>query len=74
MKIEEAVWSEPERLGGTLCFRGTRIPVATLFDHLDADEMDAFREDFPDVTPAMISAVLSASREFIERSFRERAA
>lgn len=74
MKIEEAVWQDPERMSGALCFRNTRIPVKTLFDHLEEDDMAAFYRGFPDVTPNMVAAVLDASRSLLERQFGEKAA
>ncbi len=42
---------DPEIMGGTPCFRGTRVPVQTLLDYLEAgDPLDEFLEDFPTVT------------------------
>ena len=53
------VWANPERMGGTPCFFGTRIPVQTLFDYLVAgDGVQAFRDDFPDVSPDMVADLL----------------
>ncbi|MGO9171078.1 MAG: DUF433 domain-containing protein [Rhodomicrobium sp.] len=53
----------PERLSGTPVFAGTRVPVQTLFDHLEAgDPLDVFLEDFPDVTREHATAVLKASK------------
>ena len=50
-------------LGGTPVFRGTRVPVRTLLDYLEAgDPMDDFLEDFPSVTRAQAVAVLEAAR------------
>lgn len=74
MKIEEAVWQDRGRMSGALCFRNTRIPVKTLFDHLESDEMAAFYRGFPDVTPEMVAAVLRASRSLLETRFGEKAA
>lgn len=45
------VWQDPERMSGAPCFAGTRVPVRTLFDYLEAgDSMAAFLDDFPGVT------------------------
>jgi uncharacterized protein (DUF433 family) len=42
---------DPGRLGGVPVFRGTRVPVKSLFDHLHAgDSLETFLEDFPGVT------------------------
>ena len=54
-------------MSGTVCFRGTRIPVATLFVHLEHNELDQFYVDFPDVTPEMVHAVLAASQKLVEQ-------
>ena len=56
--------SNPNRLGGTPVFAGTRVPVQTLFDHLEAgDPLDVFLEDFPDVTREHAVAVLEMARK-----------
>ena len=47
MTIEEAVWVDPDRMSGTPCFRGSRLPVQQLFDWLaDGVSLDEFVEDF----------------------------
>lgn len=46
-------------LSGALRFKGTRVPVSTLFEHLEAGiSLEEFVEDFPGVTKDQISAVL----------------
>ena len=41
---------DPEILGGTPVFDGTRVPIESLFDHLDAGvTLDEFLDDFPTV-------------------------
>jgi uncharacterized protein (DUF433 family) len=43
--------SDPDILGGTPVFLGTRVPVRTLLDYLEAgDSLADFLEDFPSVT------------------------
>lgn len=45
------VHSDPDVLGGTLVFRGTRVKAQTLLDYLGAgDTLESFLEDFPTVT------------------------
>lgn len=57
------VWVNRERMSGTPCFAGTRVPVQSLFDHLEAgDSLGAFLEDFPPVTRAQVIALLEISR------------
>jgi len=49
----------PEILGGTPVFRGTRVPFQTLLDYLEGgDTLDEFLDDFPTVTrEAAVSAL-----------------
>jgi uncharacterized protein (DUF433 family) len=47
-KLEEVVWIDPERMSGAPCFRGTRIPVQMLVDHLAGGfSLDEFLETVP---------------------------
>lgn len=59
----DCVWSQsPDVLGGELVFSGTRVPVRSLFDHLEAgDSLDDFLQGFPSVTRAQAVAVLEDS-------------
>jgi uncharacterized protein (DUF433 family) len=55
---------DPEVLGGTPVFRGTRVPIKTLFDYLEnAYSLDEFLECFPSVTRDMARAVLEQSEQ-----------
>jgi uncharacterized protein (DUF433 family) len=50
MERESVIVSDPEILGGTPCFRGTRVPVDSLIDYLEAgDTLDEFLDNFPSV-------------------------
>jgi uncharacterized protein (DUF433 family) len=56
-----ARWIErdPARLGGVPVFRGTRVPVKSLFDYLQAgDSLETFLEDFPGITRAQAQGVI----------------
>ncbi len=49
----------PEILGGTPVFKGTRVPIETLFDHLESGiTIDAFLEDYPTVSKEQVIDVL----------------
>ena len=49
----------PEILGGTPVFRGTRVPIETLFDHLESGiTIDAFLDDYPTVSKEQVVQVL----------------
>jgi len=56
------VEKDPERLGGVPIFRGTRVSVKSLFDHLAADDsVETFLADFPGVTREQVHTVLAAA-------------
>jgi uncharacterized protein (DUF433 family) len=62
--LKNYVLTDPEILGGETVFRGTRVPVATLFEHLESDcPLDEFLENFPSVTREAALAVLSNAQE-----------
>jgi uncharacterized protein (DUF433 family) len=57
------LWSDPERLGGRVCFRGTRVPVDALFENLeDGVNVDEFIEAFEGVAREQVVGVLEAAR------------
>ncbi|HEY3762839.1 MAG TPA: DUF433 domain-containing protein [Verrucomicrobiae bacterium] len=59
MSKERSYHSDPEILGGILVFKGTRVPVQSLFDHLRAgDSIGDFLEGFPSVKRSQVLAVL----------------
>lgn len=48
---QRVVHSHPEILGGTPVFIGTRVPIKTLLDYLEAgDSLDKFLDHFPSVS------------------------
>lgn len=54
------VHSDPEILGGTPVFIGTRVPLKNLMDYVDAgDSMEEFLEDFPSVSREQVEMALS---------------
>jgi uncharacterized protein (DUF433 family) len=51
------------KLGGKLCFRGTRLPVAALFEYLDqGSTIDEFLESFPSVSREQVHQVLAFAK------------
>jgi uncharacterized protein (DUF433 family) len=51
MNPESLITCDPKILGGTPVFKGTRVPVRTLFDYLsDGLSLEYFLETFPSVT------------------------
>ncbi len=61
------VHSDPDILGGTPVFVGTRVPVKSLYDYLEAgDSLDEFLESFPSVSREQAVATLELAREMTE--------
>jgi uncharacterized protein (DUF433 family) len=59
-----AITRSPERLGGTPVFAGTRVPVQTLIEYLEAGHpLDQFVDDFPSVSRDRAVAVLELARQ-----------
>jgi len=63
MKLK-VITSDPEILGGTPVFEGTRVPLQTLIDYLQAgDSIDTFLEDFPTIKRDQVIEVLNAMKD-----------
>lgn len=57
------ITTSPHRLSGTPVFAGTRVPVQTLIDYLEAgDPLEAFLADFPSVSRQHAVAVLEVAK------------
>ena len=66
LHTESVVHSDPEILGGTPVFVGTRVPLKNLIDYLAAgDSLDDFLDDFPSVTRQQAVAALEAARDML---------
>lgn len=67
MRTEQLpIHSDPEIMGGTPVFVGTRVPVQTLIDYLVAgDPLDDFLVDFPSVAREHAVAVLELAKEML---------
>lgn len=69
MEMETAshlIHSDPDILGGTSVFVGTRVPVKTLLDYLEAgDSLEEFLDHFPSVSREQAVAVLKLAREML---------
>jgi len=60
---------DPEILGGTPVFKGTRVPVKAIFDYLEAgDSLEEFLDDFPSVKREQAVALLEIARESLTGS------
>jgi uncharacterized protein (DUF433 family) len=64
IKLEDIVHSDPEILGGTPVFVGTRVPVQNLLDYLrGGDTLEDFLVDFPSVRRDQAESALDLARE-----------
>ena len=65
--VNKIVHSDPEILGGTPVFVGTRVPLKSLYDHLEAgDTLDEFLESFPSVSRELAVTALELGRTITE--------
>ncbi len=66
MNIKDLITIDQEILGGQTVFKGTRVPVESLFDHLEAGiSLDEFLEDFPTVTKEQAIALLAWANKLL---------
>jgi uncharacterized protein (DUF433 family) len=57
---------DPDLLGGTPVFAGTRVPVQTLLDYLEAGHpLDEFLDDFPTVRREQTTALLELLKQAV---------
>ncbi len=57
---------DPETMGGTPVFTGTRVPIQALFDYIETGEsLDEFLENFPSVKKEFAIQVLKMARKSI---------
>jgi len=57
---------DPEIMGGTPCFRGTRVPIQFLLDYLEeSDTIEAFVDDYPTVSREQVVAYLNEGRDVL---------
>jgi uncharacterized protein (DUF433 family) len=62
MEFRDSITIDPDILGGTPVFKGTRVPVKTLFEYLEDNySLDEFLECFPSVTLDMAVRILELS-------------
>ena len=65
------VHSDPEILGGTPVFVGTRVPLRNLIDYLERDHsLDEFLDAFPSVSRHQAVAALEAAHEALTARVR----
>jgi uncharacterized protein (DUF433 family) len=61
---QKIIASDPDVMGGTPCFWGTRVPVQTLLDYLEAgDSINDFLDGFPTVKREQVIEFLETATE-----------
>lgn len=66
MDIRELITIDKDILGGQTVFKGTRVPVESLFDHLESGvSIDDFLEDFPTVSKEQAVAILELANKLL---------
>ncbi|MDZ4822381.1 MAG: DUF433 domain-containing protein [Flavobacteriales bacterium] len=61
--MNKVINSDPEILGGTPLFHGTRVPVKNLFDYLETGEtIETFLSDFDGVKREQVISVLASPK------------
>jgi uncharacterized protein (DUF433 family) len=66
--LSSLVHSDPDVLGGTPVFAGTRVPATALVEYLEAgDSLDDFLADFPSVERAQAIETLEVLRALLSR-------
>jgi uncharacterized protein (DUF433 family) len=66
--LNDVIVKDPDILGGTPVFRGTRVPLQALFDSIEGGEtLEEFLEGFPSVSREMAVAALEQARELLSK-------
>ncbi|WP_449418960.1 DUF433 domain-containing protein [Phormidium nigroviride] len=66
LSTSRIVHSDPDILGGTPVFIGTRVPIKILLDYLEAgDSLNEFLDHFPSVSRQQAIAVLELAKEML---------
>ena len=64
--VTQAITRDPETMHGVPVFRGTRVPVQTLFDYLEGGEtLEDFLEGFPIVSRALALEALEEAKQLL---------
>jgi len=64
--MAQAITRDPEIMHGTPVFRGTRVPVQTLFDYLEGGStLEDFLEGFPTVSRELALQTLEEAKHLL---------
>jgi uncharacterized protein (DUF433 family) len=71
MGSSSVIQTDPEILGGTPVFAGTRVPLKNLIDYLEGGHpLDDFLDDFPSVSREQVIAALDEAQEALSQGAR----
>jgi uncharacterized protein (DUF433 family) len=63
-QLDEVVWVDPDRMSGQACFKGTRVPVQALIDHIEGNStLDDFLKGFPAVSREQAVRFIELAKE-----------
>ena len=63
-QLQDVVWLDPDRMSGEPCFKGTRVPVQALVDHIEGNStLDDFLEAFPSVSREQAVRFIELAKE-----------
>ena len=66
MELQDFITIDPDTLSGQPVFKGTRVPIESLFDHLEAGiSLDEFLDDFPTVSKDQAIAILEIANRLM---------
>jgi uncharacterized protein (DUF433 family) len=66
MELKDLITIDPDILEGQAVFKETRVPIETLFDHLEAGvSLEEFLEDFPTVTKEQAISALEIANKLL---------
>ena len=75
MDIDDVLSSDPDVVSGAVVFKGTRVPVETLFGYLAAgDTLATYLSDFPTVQRSQVEAVLRIASDDLQTLVGKKAA
>ena len=67
MDLKELITIDKDILGGQPVFKGTRVPIESLFDHLEEGvSLEEFLEDFPSVEKKQAKAILEIANKLFK--------
>ena len=65
-RLDEVIWVDPDRMSGTPCFKGTRVPIQSLIDHIEGGAtIDDFLEGFPSVEREQTIQFIELAKDYL---------